>query len=95
MNAHQRDDRSADDQRGERKVLLTGGVYGLYVTTGISFSRWAKQSALPFDLDRLEVRGAPVAVVDDVAMNLTDGAAAFDVSENGTLACFAGRVVNR
>jgi Tol biopolymer transport system component len=27
-----------------------------------------------------------VAVVDDVAMNLTDGAAAFDVSETGTLA---------
>jgi len=72
---------------GERKVLLTGGVYGLYVTTGhLLFAVGETIRAVPFDLDRLEVRGAPVAVVDDVAMNLTDGAAAFDVSENGTLA---------
>jgi Tol biopolymer transport system component len=41
---------------------------------------------VPFDLDTLQVTGQPHAVVDDVAMNLTDGAAAFDVSETGTLA---------
>src|SRR4029434_6460020 len=42
--------------------------------------------AVPFDLERLDVKGVPLPVLEDVAMNLTDGAAAFDVSENGTLA---------
>src|SRR5439155_2135281 len=42
--------------------------------------------AVPFDLGRLAVTGPALPVVDSVAMNPTDGAAAFDVSENGTLA---------
>src|SRR6185503_19459139 len=72
---------------GERKVLLTGGVYGFYVPTGhLLFAVGETIRAVPFDLDRLEVTGTPLPVVDDVAMNLTDGAAAFDVSETGTLA---------
>jgi eukaryotic-like serine/threonine-protein kinase len=72
---------------GERKVLLTGGVNGVYVPTGhLLFAVGETIRAVPFDLDRLEVRGVPVSVVEDVAMNLTDGAAAFDVSETGTLA---------
>ena len=41
---------------------------------------------MPFDLKRLAVTGTARPVVDSVAMNPTDGAAAFDVSENGTLA---------
>jgi serine/threonine-protein kinase len=72
---------------GERKVLFTGGVYGFYVPTGhLLFAVGETIRAVPFELDRLEVSGAPLSVVDDVAMNLTDGAAAFDVSETGTLA---------
>ena len=71
----------------ERKVLLTGGVYGFYVPTGhLLFAVGETIRAVPFDIEGLAVRGAPVSVVDDVAMNLTDGAAAFDVSETGTLA---------
>jgi serine/threonine-protein kinase len=72
---------------GQRKVLLTGGVYGFYVPSGhLLFAVGETIRAVPFELDQLEVRGVPVSVVDDVAMNLTDGAAAFDVSETGTLA---------
>lgn len=72
---------------GERKVLLTGGVNGFCVPTGhLLFAVGETIRAVPFNLDRLEVRGVPVSVVEDVAMNLTDGAAAFDVSETGTLA---------
>jgi len=72
---------------GQRKILLTGGVYGFYVPTGhMLFAVGETIRAVPFDLAGLEVKGPPVSVVDDVAMNLTDGAAAFDVSENGTLA---------
>jgi serine/threonine-protein kinase len=72
---------------GERKVLFTGGVFGLYVPTGhLLYAVGEAIRAVPFDLKRLAVTGTARPVVDSVAMNLTDGAAAFDVSENGTLA---------
>jgi serine/threonine-protein kinase len=72
---------------GERKVLLKGGVFGMYVPTGhLLYAVGETIRAAPFDLDRMAVTGPAVPVVDSVAMNLTDGAAAFDVSENGTLA---------
>jgi eukaryotic-like serine/threonine-protein kinase len=72
---------------GERKVLFTGGLFGLYVPTGhLIYAAGEAIRAVPFDLKRLEVTGPARAVVDSVAMNPTDGAAAFDVSENGTLA---------
>jgi serine/threonine-protein kinase len=74
-------------ESGARKVLLTGGVYGFYVPTGhLLYAVGETIRAVPFDIDAFEVKGAALPVVDDVAMNLTDGAAAFDVSENGTLA---------
>jgi len=72
---------------GTRKVLLTGGVNGLYVPTGhLLYGAGEAIWAVPFDLAKLAVTGPAVPVVDSVAVNATDGAAAFDVSENGTLA---------
>ena len=72
---------------GTRKVLLTGGVNGLYVPTGhLLYGAGEAIWAVPLDLDHLAVTGPAVPVVDSVAVNATDGAAAFDVSENGTLA---------
>jgi serine/threonine-protein kinase len=72
---------------GKRKVLFTGGVSGLYVPAGyLLYAAGEAIRAIPFDLKRLEVTGVARPVVDSVAMNPTDGAAAFDVSENGTLA---------
>ena len=72
---------------GKRDVVFTGGVFGFYVPTGhLLYAVGETIRAAPFDLDRLGVTGAALPVVDSVAMNPTDGAAAFDVSENGTLA---------
>jgi len=72
---------------GKRDVVFTGGVFGFYVPTGhLLYALGETIRAVPFDLDRLAVTGAALPVVDSVAMNPTDGAAAFDVSENGTLA---------
>jgi serine/threonine-protein kinase len=72
---------------GKRKVLVTGGVFGSYVPTGhLIYAVGETIRAVPFDLARLAVTGTAVAVVDSVAMNPTDGAAAFGVSDNGTLA---------
>jgi len=72
---------------GKRRVLITGGVFGFYVPTGhLLYAVGETIRAVPFDLQRLAVTGPIVPVVDSVAMNPSDGAAAFDVSENGTLA---------
>jgi Tol biopolymer transport system component len=72
---------------GQRKVLFTGGVFGFYVPSGhLLYAVGEAIRAVPFDLGRLEVTGPARPVVDGVAMNMTDGAAAFDVSETGTLA---------
>jgi eukaryotic-like serine/threonine-protein kinase len=72
---------------GQRKVLFTGGVFGFYVPTGhLLYAAGEAIRAVPFDLKRLAVTGSALPVVDSVAMNPTDGGAAFDVSESGTLA---------
>jgi eukaryotic-like serine/threonine-protein kinase len=72
---------------GKRDLLLTGGVFGFYVPTGhLLYAVGETIRAVPFDLGRLTVTGTALPVVDGVAMNPTDGAAAFDVSETGTLA---------
>jgi serine/threonine-protein kinase len=72
---------------GKRKVLFAGGVLGLYVASGhLVYAAGESIRAVPFDLKRLEVTGPARPVVDSVAMNTTDGAATFDVSETGTLA---------
>jgi serine/threonine-protein kinase len=72
---------------GKRRVLFTGGVYGFYVPAGyLLYAAGEAIRAVPFDLKRLAVTGTALPVVDSVALNATDGAAAFDVSANGTLA---------
>jgi len=72
---------------GKREVLVTGGVFGFYVPSGhLLYAAGETIRAVPFDVNRLAVTGPALPVLDSVAMNPTDGAAAFDVSENGTLA---------
>jgi serine/threonine-protein kinase len=72
---------------GKRQRVFTGGVFGFYVPTGhMLYAVGETIRAVPFDLRRFVVTGPAVPVVDSVAMNPTDGAAAFDVSEAGTLA---------
>jgi serine/threonine protein kinase/Tol biopolymer transport system component len=47
--------------------------------------------ALRFDLDSLTVDGGPVAVIDNVAMSNTNGAAQFAVADTGTLVYQVGQ----
>ncbi len=77
-------------ETGERTVLLEGGVSGRYLPTGhLVYARGEALFAVPFDLGRLEVTGQPVPVVADLAVDASDGRAAFAVSDNGTLAYVA------
>ena len=76
-----------DLKTGARRVLVQGGVMGRYAASGhLLFARDRSVLAVPLDLRRLAVTGASVVVVDDVAMNYSDGFAAYDVSPSGTLA---------
>jgi serine/threonine-protein kinase len=72
--------------------LVQPGFFGRYVESGhLLFVKGGTLYAAPFDLDRLEVTGAPVTVTDNVVADTTTGSAQFDVSATGTLVFLQGR----
>jgi len=70
------------------KILLHGGTFPHYLPTGhLAFSRAGSILAVPFDLQRLELRLPPERVIEDVlAPSSPIGAAQFTISSTGTLA---------
>ena len=78
---------------GERKVLIEGGSDARYVPTGhLVYAIGGSLFAVAFDLERLEVRSAPMSVLEGVrrADASSSGGAHFSVSANGTLVYVAG-----
>ena len=76
---------------GKRKVLFRGGSHAYYVPSGhLIFATTGTLRAVRFDLDRLETRGTPVAVVPDVATT-PNGDINAVVSADGTLVYVPGR----
>ena len=74
----------------ERKVLLEGGSHAHYAATGhLVYMADGTLRAVPFDLARLEVTGAPVPLLEGVITNPT-GVALFSVSADGSLLYAAG-----
>jgi Tol biopolymer transport system component len=79
---------------GPRKIVQRGGYYGrvapsrhlLYIHGGTLF-------AAPFDLDRLEIAGRPVPVLEGIDTYSGVGGANFAVSDIGTLVYLAGQGV--
>ena len=70
---------------GPRKVIVHGGYNGRYVSSGhILYLHGGTLFAAPFDLNRLELTGPPVPVVEGVASG-PGGGAQFALSSNGTL----------
>jgi Tol biopolymer transport system component len=68
-----------------RKVLVRGGTSPHYLPTGhLIYTNKSTLFGVPFDLDKLEVRGSAVPLVSDIAASV-DGVGQFDVSANGTL----------
>ncbi|MBZ5609988.1 MAG: serine/threonine-protein kinase [Acidobacteriia bacterium] len=73
-----------------RKTLQRGGTYGRYLPTSKSagyvvYVNRGTMFALPFDLERLEVRGAAVPVLERVSYSAQYGYAQFDSSRSGTM----------
>jgi serine/threonine-protein kinase len=72
---------------GKQTVLVEGAVFGRYVPSGhVMFARGETVFAVPFDLGRLEVTGAPVPVLEGVATFPQNGLSLFAVSDAGVLA---------
>jgi Tol biopolymer transport system component len=89
---------SLTDRR--RKTLERGGTYGRYLPTSkeggyLSYINGGTLFAVPFDLDRLEVRGTPSPVLEEVAYSPTNGFAQFDFSRSGTLVYQSGGAAGR
>ena len=71
----------------EPRTLVTAASHGRYVSSGhIIFARGRSLLAVPFDLNRLAISGAPIPLPERVLTSPATGAASFDVSANGTLA---------
>jgi len=71
---------------GQRKTVLRGGFYARYLPSGqLVYMREGTLFAVAFDLDRLEVRGTPVPVLDQVGYNAGTGSAQVNFSQTGTL----------
>jgi serine/threonine-protein kinase len=85
---------------GERKLLLEGATDARYVGSGhVVFVREGRLFAAPFDLDRLEIRGAETPVLDGINHAMytgfsgrETGVAQFAVSPDGTLVYSGGSV---
>ena len=74
-----------DLKTGQRKTLIRGGSQAEYVPSGhLLYAAAGTLRAVRFDLERLEVLGDPVPVVEDVWMG-GGGAANYAVSRSGTL----------
>jgi eukaryotic-like serine/threonine-protein kinase len=67
------------------KVVVQGGTYGRYLANGyLVYLNNGTLFSVAFDPDRLETRGVPVAVLNDVAYSPSFGYAHLAFSETGT-----------
>ena len=71
---------------GERKILIDSAFDARYSPTGhLVYGNGHSLFTVPFNLDRLEVTGAPVRLVNSVASDPPSGLAFFSLSPTGTL----------
>ncbi len=76
---------------GQRKVVLEGSSRAAYLEAGyLVFARGGTLFAARFDPGALAVEGTPVPVLQQVATNMSTGAAHFAVSGVGSLAYVPG-----
>ncbi len=76
---------------GERRNLISGGTGPYYAPTGhLLYVQGGTLMAVPFDLQRMSVTGAPVPVVEGVMQSVSNGVAQYSVSENGSLVYVPG-----
>jgi hypothetical protein len=78
---------------GQRKVLLEGATDAQYVETGhLLYGHDATMLAVPFDVQRLEVKGGPVALLEGVTEANPTGSMQFSLSRTGTVVFVPGTI---
>ena len=76
---------------GERKTLIRVGRDARYVPTGhLVYAVETTLFAVPFDVEKLELMGDPVPVLEGVLRSVGTGASQFSVSQDGSLAFVSG-----
>jgi serine/threonine protein kinase/Tol biopolymer transport system component len=79
---------------GPSKTVIRGAHYARYLRSGhLVYAQGAALFAVPFDVNRLEVTGQPVAIVQGVTTYTVSGAPLFAVSDAGTLAYVPGDLI--
>jgi len=73
------------------KILIRGGTFGRYLPSGhLLYLHGGTLFAVAFDLQKLELRGQPVSVLEEVAYSNLNGGGQIDVAANGTLIYTSG-----
>jgi serine/threonine-protein kinase len=76
---------------GERRNLIQGGTQPRYAPSGhLIYAQGGSLIAVPFDLQRLQVTGTAVPVVEGVLQSTTSGAAQYGFSATGSLVYASG-----
>jgi len=77
---------------GQWKVVQRGGYFGRYLPSGhLVYIHQGTLFGAPFDAARLEIRGTPAPLLEDVAANSAAGGGQFDFSLTGTLVYSSGK----
>jgi Tol biopolymer transport system component len=77
---------------GARKTLQRGAYFGHYLPSGhLIFMRQGVLFGAPLNLDRLELYGTPLPVLEDVPAGAESGTAHFHFSQTGTVVYRSGR----
>jgi serine/threonine protein kinase/Tol biopolymer transport system component len=81
----------AQSLAGAKRNNLVEGIQPHYTTSGhLLFAKGGTLMAAPFDAQRLELRGSPLAVVESVAESPVFIMSQYSISDNGTLAYISG-----
>jgi serine/threonine-protein kinase len=77
---------------GSKVLLEHAGTHPQYFSSGhLAYAHKGTLFVAPFDLERLELRGASVAVLEELSTNATFGLAQFDLSRSGSAVYRSGR----
>jgi serine/threonine protein kinase len=78
-------------QSGEQKMLVSGGSYARYSSTGhLLFVRSRTLMAVPFDVRTKEVKGTPLPIADGISSDPYTGGSHYAVAPDGTLLYMRG-----
>jgi eukaryotic-like serine/threonine-protein kinase len=78
-------------ESGKKEILPVEGTFARYDPAGyLVLAQRGGLFAVPFDLKRLQVTGAPVRILDNVAMDASTGAIDFSLSGTGSFAYIPG-----